>query len=63
VGHRLLDTTEIYAIHSPSHLGSVQFGIQDVIDRILDRVPAVASHRTCTGTPEIRGHQTSIKVA
>ncbi|MDB5683550.1 MAG: hypothetical protein JWM75_1248 [Sphingomonas bacterium] len=45
MGHRLLDTTEIYALHSPSYLGTVQRAIEEVVSEILKRVPE-AQHRS-----------------
>jgi integrase len=55
MGHRLLDTTEIYALHSPSYLGSVQLAIEDVVGQILERVPE-ALHRKvrCEEKPQTR---------
>lgn len=35
----MLDTTEIYAVHTPRFLGSVQVVLQGIIDELTTLVP------------------------
>jgi hypothetical protein len=53
MGHKILGTTEIYAIYDPKYLRTVHLGIEDIISD-LERLAKVPLHPKCTqeGVPE-----------
>jgi integrase len=55
MGHRLLDTTELYAVHDPAYLGSVQVCLQEVIDQICERAPTAFDLNTGHSPEQPRG--------